>query len=161
MASKSETAVREGQYVERMLKDGGGIARKVMVHLGESPLVWLRSRKLLTNRQFLAGEALRRDWELAGLGPRVTMRWDLSPPSGGRRGAPSAPDPTITQLSARERFHAALDKAGPGLSDILWRVVCAGEGIGHAEKALQWPSRAGKLVLTLALDRVAAFYRIR
>lgn len=161
MASKMGATVRQAQYVEQMLMDGGGIARKVMVHLGESPLLWLRSRKLLTDRQFLAGEALRRDWEKAGLGPRVTMQWDASPLSRSRRGAPNTPDPTVNQLSARERFDAALREAGPGLSDILWRVVCAGEGISHAEKALQWPSRAGKLVLSLALDRVAVFYRIR
>jgi hypothetical protein len=49
--------------------------------------------------------------------------------------------------------------AGPGLSDILWRVVCAGEGVPDAEKALGWPARAGRLVLILALDRVATYYR--
>ena len=37
--------------------------------------------------------------------------------------------------------------AGPGLSDILWRIVCAGEGMRDAETALGWPARAGKLVL--------------
>jgi len=52
-------------------------------------------------------------------------------------------------------------EAGPGLGDILWRVVCAGEGMRDAETALGWPARAGKLVLSLALDRVAAYYRIR
>jgi hypothetical protein len=51
--------------------------------------------------------------------------------------------------------------AGPGLSDILWRVVCAGEGMRQAEGALGWPARAGKLVLAFALDRVADYYRIR
>jgi hypothetical protein len=30
----------------------------------------------------------------------------------------------------------------------------------EAESALGWPARAGKLVLTIALDRIAAFYRI-
>jgi hypothetical protein len=30
----------------------------------------------------------------------------------------------------------------------------------QAEGALGWPARAGKVVLGLALDRVAAFYRI-
>ncbi|MEO8724228.1 MAG: DUF6456 domain-containing protein, partial [Sphingobium sp.] len=45
-------------------------------------------------------------------------------------------------------------------SDILWRVVCAGEGLSAAEQALGWPTRAGKLVLTLALDRVADYYRM-
>jgi len=39
-------------------------------------------------------------------------------------------------------------------------VVCACETLPAAEKALEWPSRSGKLVLRLALDRVADFYRI-
>lgn len=161
MTGISGPAERKASYVERVVTDGDGVARRVMVHLGESPLMWLRSRKMLTDRQFAAGEALRRDWEMAGLGPRVTMRWDPSPPSGGRRNAPMRHDPTMAQLSARERFDGALREAGAGLADILWRVVCAGEGISYAEKALQWPNRAGKLVLTLALDRVAGFYGIR
>ena len=50
--------------------------------------------------------------------------------------------------------------AGKGLADILWRVVCACEGLPDAERALGWPSRSGKLVLKLALERVADFYRI-
>jgi len=63
-------------------------------------------------------------------------------------------------LDARRRFEAAVAEAGPGLADILWRVVCAGEGMREAESALGWPARAGKLVLGLALDRVADYYRI-
>jgi hypothetical protein len=43
---------------------------------------------------------------------------------------------------------------------VLWRVVCAGEGMRDAERALGWPARAGKLVLGLALDRLARYYRI-
>src|SRR3546814_13022590 len=82
------------------------------------------------------------------------MRWDEAPSSGDSRGAPGAPDPAITQLSARQRFDGAIEEAGAGLADILWRVVCAGAGISHAEKALRWPARAGKLVLNIALDRV-------
>jgi hypothetical protein len=39
-------------------------------------------------------------------------------------------------------------------------VVCACETVPAAEKALEWPARSGKLVLRLALDRVADFYRI-
>jgi hypothetical protein len=39
-------------------------------------------------------------------------------------------------------------------------VVCAGEGLPDAERALAWPARSGKLVLRFALDRVADFYRI-
>ena len=65
------------------------------------------------------------------------------------------------QIDARRRFEAAVEAAGPGLSDILWRVVCSGEGMRDAETALGWPARAGKLVLSIALDRVADYYRVR
>lgn len=147
-------------HVIRTIEDPDGRAVEVAVNLGESPLDWLRARGHVTARQHVAGEQLRRDWEAAGLGPRVTMRWDAAP-TASRRGAPSAPDPNGWRLSARERFNAALAAAGPGLSDILWRVVCAGEGLASAERALGWPGRAGKLVLTLALDRVADYYKVR
>lgn len=53
-----------------------------------------------------------------------------------------------------------MEAVGPGLSDILWRIVCAGEGMRDAETALGWPARAGKVVLGLALDRLAHYYRI-
>jgi hypothetical protein len=146
--------------VERSLDDGGRTqARSVTVNLGESPMSWLMARGLISERQFAAGDRLRADWTLAGLGPRVTMRWDASP-TGGKGMPHDRLDPTLTQISARQRFDGALAHAGQGLSDILWRVVCAGEGLAAAESALGWPKRAGKLVLGLALDRVADFYRV-
>jgi hypothetical protein len=136
-------------------------ARSVTVNLGEAPLGWLKARGLIEDRQFEAGERLRADWEMAGLAPRVTMRWDQAPSSGGWRAAPAGIDPTLAQISAKRRMEAALDAAGPGLRDVLWRVACAGEGLEGAEKALGWPKRAGKLVLLMALDRVADHYGIR
>jgi hypothetical protein len=136
-------------------------ARSVTVNLAESPLGWLFSRGLLTSRQFHAGERLRSDWERAQLAPRVTMGWDSAPMSGSRGGSAPAPDLAGAQMDAKRRFEAAVASAGPGLADILWRVVCAGEGMRDAESALGWPARAGKLVLTFALDRVADYYRVR
>jgi len=88
------------------------------------------------------------------------MAWDAAPISRSRGGSSAAPDPRGAQIDAKKRFHEAVEAAGPGLADILWRVVCAGEGMRDAESALGWPARAGKLVLTLALDRVATYYRI-
>lgn len=134
--------------------------RSVTVNLAESPLGWLFARGHLSRKQFDAGERLRGDWERAQLAPCVTMAWDASPVARGRGGSASSLDPSGTQIDAKRRFNGALDAAGPGLADILWRIVCAGEGMRDAETALGWPARAGKLVLTLALDRVAKFYRI-
>lgn len=135
-------------------------ARSVTVNVAESPLGWLFSRGLVTQAQFDAGERLRLDWERAQLAPHVTMHWDAGPIGSRSAGAPGGPDLTAPAIDARRRFEAAIAAAGPGLADILWRVVCAGDGMREAETALGWPARAGKLVLTLALDRVAAFYRI-
>jgi len=131
--------------------------RSATVNLGESPLGWLHARGHLSDRQFAAGERLRADWETAQLAPRVTMNWDPVRVRGsGERGL----EPGERQLAARQRFDGAAAAAGPGLADVLWRVVCAGESLPDAEKALEWPVRSGKLVLRLALDRVAGFYRI-
>jgi len=134
--------------------------RSVTVNLAESPLGWLRSRGHVDARQFAAGERLRADWERAQLGPKVTMCWDAPTIDRAARGAPPAFDPGIAGLSAKARFDAAAASVGPGLGDVLWRVVCAGEGMREAETALGWPARAGKLVLGLALDRLADFYRM-
>ncbi len=131
--------------------------RSVTVNLSESPLTWLHARGHLSDRQFAAGERLRADWERAELAPSVTVRWDtVRVQGGGEHGL----NPAERQIAAKARFDGAIGAAGPGLADILWRVVCAGEALPDAERALTWPARSGKLVLKLALDRVAGFYRI-
>ncbi|MFL6841399.1 MAG: DUF6456 domain-containing protein [Sphingomicrobium sp.] len=152
----------EGEVQLAEAADGGRrlVRRSVTVNAAESPLGWLFARGLVSQRQFDAGERLRADWERAQLSPRVTMSWDAGPVARGRRGS-AAPDLNGAQIDAKQRFHDAIESAGPGLADILWRVVCAGEGMREAETALGWPARAGKLVLTLALDRTATYYRLR
>jgi hypothetical protein len=151
--------IRDGQARSGQAK-GVRVPRSVTVNMAESPLGWLKARGLVSQRQFDAGDRLREDWERAQLSPSVTMRWDASPLDGNRRAAPRLLDPTQSQLAAKVRFEQAVSAVGPGMSDILWRVVCAGEGMRDAEQALGWPARAGKLVLGLALDRLADHYRI-
>jgi hypothetical protein len=138
-------------------KAGPQVMRHVTVNIAESPIAWLAARGHLTAAQLAAGERLRADYERAGLAARVTMRWDAAAPAKTRGGAKAA-DASLARIDAHRRFHGALDAAGPGLADICWRVICAGEGIGCAEKGLGWPARSGKLVLGLALDRLARFY---
>lgn len=149
--------------VERELTSEGPAAgraakgrRSVTVNLAESPLTWLHARGHLSDAELAAGEKLRMDWEAAQMAPGITMRWDAVRVKGGAGGL----NPTERQMAARRRFEEAIAAAGPGLSDILWRVVCAGETIPDAERALAWPVRSGKLVLRFALGRVAGYYRI-
>ena len=138
-----------------VIRERRATGRSVTVNLRESPLGWLAARGLVTARQVEAGERLRADYERAQLAPSVTMRWSARVDGGGAGG-----DPTGAQLAAKRRFDAAIDAVGAGLRDVLWRVVCAGEALPAAERALGWPSRAGRVVLTLALDRLAAHYRL-
>ena len=62
--------------------------------------------------------------------------------------------------AARQRFDAAMTALGRDLNDIAWRVICSGDSMPVAEKALGWPVRSGRLVLRMALDRLADFYRL-
>jgi len=133
-----------------------GVGRSVTVNTRESPLGWLKARGLVDARQFEAGERLRSDYEMAALAPRVTMRWSARVDGGGGDGL----DPMAAQIAAKRRFDGAMAAAGAGLNDILWRVICALEGLPVAEKELGWPARAGRLVLTLALDRLGDHYRL-
>jgi hypothetical protein len=153
------------KLVERELTPEGprrraGVAprrRSVTVNLAESPLGWLHAHGHLDDRLFFAGERLRADYERAQIAPGVTMRWE---PVRLRGIGGASLAPSERQLAARRRFEGAIQAAGKGLEDILWRVVCACETLPVAEKGLAWPARSGKLVLSIALDRVADFYRI-
>lgn len=135
--------------------------RSVTINLAESPLAWLRARSMISQRQLEAGEKLRRDWEQAGFGPKVTMDWDKPARDRAARRAPPPLHPSDRQAAARRRFELAMKGVGTGLTDLLWRLVCAGEGMGEAESALGWPPRTGRVVLAIALDRLADHYRIR
>ena len=103
--------------------------RSVTVNKVEPPLGWLLARGHVTLRQFDAGERLRSDWERAQFAPRITMAWNNTPVVRVRGVSGNGPDLTASQIDARERFDAAIASAGPGLADILWRVVCAGDGM--------------------------------
>lgn len=149
------------ELVERAIDREGrpraGSGRSITVNVAESPLGWLRARGLVDDRQFEAGERLRGDYETAALGPRVTMSWN---PAAHRGGGAEALDPTLAQLAAKRRFDAATTALGGGLNDVAWRVICAGETLPCAEKGLGWPARSGKVVLLLALTRLADHYRL-
>jgi hypothetical protein len=134
--------------------------RTVTVNLSESPLSWLHAHGHLNDRQLLAGEKLRGDYEAAQMGARTTMRWEQMSISRGKRGGTPAPTQTEFTLRAKQRFDHGVDALGRDLADIAWRVICAGESIPIAEKAMGWPLRSGKLVLRIALDRLADYYRL-
>ena len=143
---------------ERTATDADGPAAPRAVNLGESPLGWLLRRGALTPVQAAAGERLREDVHRAGLVGRLTMNWEAGPRASGGRGP--GLEPAERARAAKARVAAALDAAGPGLREVLEAVCVRGTALEAAERGLGLPRRAGKAVLGLALDRLAAHYRM-
>lgn len=126
----------------------------------ESPLAWLARRNgrdgrpLVDAAQLAAGERLRADFTRAQLTPRVTSRWEPAP--GGGPGGPEAFSDMV--LAAKARLAKALSAVGPELSGVLLDVCCFLKGLEAVEAERRWPARTAKVVLGLALDRLAAHY---
>jgi hypothetical protein len=143
-----------------------GARRPVVVNDAESPLGWLKSRKdrngrpLITDDQYQAGERLRADYWFAHLSARVTSNWSACVPSQrSRRAAPSNPALLRDEvIAAKERVMRALMAVGPEVSGVLVDICCELKGLEEAEKENGWPQRAGKVVLQIALTRLARHY---
>jgi hypothetical protein len=148
------------------LREVEGVRRQVMVNEAESPLGWLRRRKdrtgrpLISDAQYEAGERLRADYWFARLSPRVTSNWSAPAPSARTRRAASSDAVSVRDgvIAAKERFARALKAVGPELSGVLIDVCCELKGLEEAEKSEGWPQRAGKVVLQIALTRLARHY---
>jgi hypothetical protein len=138
-------------------------ARRMRYNLAESPVAVLGRRRDKDGAPYLdhdllrAAERLREDFELAQMGTAVAQNWEgflTAGASGGRRsaGGPLAP------RDARARVAAALDDLGPDLGHIALRVCCYLEGVEEAEQRMGWAARSGKVVLRIALRRLARHY---
>jgi hypothetical protein len=171
------SVVAEMRRLELVAGDGERLVGRAPTLRGarrrmESPLLWLAQRRdgdgqpMISQEEFAAGEKLRQDFELAQLSPRVTALWGLEgtvSTTGGRRsGLPPDGLPTAERvLQARTRLDRALTAAGEGLATILLEICCLERGLEAAERRLGWPSRSGKVVLRLALARLALHYGLK
>ena len=167
---RGETAAPPRKARQRLLirDEETGALREVEVNLRENPLMWLARRKDATGRPYLephhvaAGERLRMEYESARMQPKVTAEWNpafvASDRARTRAGARTPYSFAERAIAARERVHEALGAIGPELADVVVAVCCLGHGIEAAEKALSWPRRSARLVLRIALERLANHY---
>ena len=97
-------------------------------------------------------ERLREDYELALLESNAPIDWLGAIRSGLSRKsqAPAA--------SALYRARSALADLGPGLGDVALRCCCRLEGLEAVEQTMGWSARSGKIVLRIALQRLARHY---
>lgn len=154
---------RHLQLATRTVATAAGVAA-VTVDDAESPLAWLARRKgrdgrpLITAAQFCAGERLRADFTRASLSPRMTANWEAPVSRGNGAGGGS---PTETMIAARQRMQTALTVCGPEFAGLLLDVCCFLRRLEEVERARGWPARSAKVVLQLALDRLARHYGLR
>lgn len=140
--------------------------RRAARNRGSAPLAWYTRRRtrhggrLLRAELVQAGEQLARDFHLGQLMPRVTMDWSTVKVDGGdRRGLPSERrEGGEIAVSAQRRVLRALNAVGSELSGLLIDVCCFEKGVETTEAAEGWPQRAGKVVLEIALTRLARHY---
>jgi len=151
-------------FGERVVRSHDGSQRESLrFNLAESPLSLLARKKDRNGGFYLspdlleAGERFRADFESARIGPRVAQNWDRFMTCGSSNGWSSGSEGSA---AAHERVSKALSALGPGLGDIALRVCCFLEGLEKAEKRLGWSARSGKVVLKIALQRLAIHYGI-
>lgn len=136
----------------------------VLADAAESPLAWLARRRGKDGRAYLtparvaAGERLRADFTLARMMPTVTSNWSSGRITAGNGGRGGVQDLTDRALAARERVRAALDAVGRDLADVLLDVCCFLKGLETVESDRRWPARSAKVVLDIALGRLAGHY---
>ncbi len=138
----------------------------LLVNESESPLAWLARRKdtngrpMIDSAQFAAGERLRADFTRAAMTPRIGANF-ASPVAHGRRsGGDNGANFSDLVIAAKERLNLALDAVGPEFSGLLLDVCCFLKGLETVERERGWPRRTSKVVLGLALDRLARHYEI-
>ncbi len=152
------------RHQETLLKDE--VSKQVTVDYQESPLTWLFKRKnkngrpLIDTHQFASGERLISTYEKALMAPQVTQNWDRLASSLSKHNKNNFKELTLSEaaLSAKQNYITALDAVGPELSGILVDICCEQRGLEDAEKRNGWPKRSGKIILGLALTRLARHY---
>lgn len=141
-----------------------GVARVVEIDEAESPLAWLRKRRdksgrpMIDDDAFVAGERFRADLTVAMMLPRVTVDWNSigGAGGGGRQSGPAAA--TDAALAARQRVNTASKAIGGDFAGLLIDVCGFLKGLETVERERDWPARSAKVVLNLALRRLAEHY---
>ncbi|MFO1149307.1 MAG: DUF6456 domain-containing protein [Alsobacter sp.] len=144
------------------IDDAEGHGRRVLRNEAESPLAWLRRRKaadgrpMLDDASFVAGERFRADLTRAAMVPRTTANWDASAAAGGGGRGPA--EATDAALAAQQRIALASKAVGADLAGLLIDVCGFLKGLEQVERERGWPARSAKVVLLIALARLAEHY---
>jgi hypothetical protein len=142
------------------VQSGGQAAEapeSVRAPVAETPLAWLARRRGADGAAFLssdeveAGELLKAAFDAARFEACAPADW-----TAFLTAAPATENDPVA--SARAGLSAALEALGPGLADVALLTCCFLEGLEATEKRFGWSARSGKVVLKIALSRLARHY---
>jgi hypothetical protein len=161
-----EGFLAQHRTLSRSVVEGSAGPVSVTLDAEESPLAWLSRRKDADGRPFLdaaavaAGERLRLDLTVGGMLPSVTARWEIGVDGGGGLAGTGPAAATDAMVAARQRVTRALKDVGEDFADLLIDVCGFLKALEAVERERRWPARSGKVVVRLALWRLAEHYGI-
>ena len=134
------------------------------LNFAESPLQRLAvaaagdAAPFLDRVQVEAGERVRKLFERAQLGPRLTMHYSAAHVAGGRaQAAGEVGDMAADARRTLARLHTLLPR---DCADVVLDVCGTLKGLQQIETERGWPRRSAKLVLRIGLDRLAECWGI-
>ncbi len=147
-----------------MIEDDGKLIKRT-VNLAESPLGWLRRRggaqgkPYLEDHEYTAGERLREDYWRSDLSSRISGSiWDKQGTGSKGYHTEAFQNASASALDAKKRLLKALDAVGYPLNRVLVGACLREQGLDALEQAERWPRRSAKIILKLALGRLAHHY---
>lgn len=156
---------RAGEGGQAYRRQHQSLARRpdgTLANMREDPLLWLLRRRgrdgrsLISRVAYEAGHRLQRDYLAASRVSGMVVDWSRA----SEKSTHATPHPPRAEqlLEARRRFEKAIEAMGADLADIAVEICCHGTGLEEAEKRLGWPRHSARVILRIALSRLARHY---
>ena len=138
--------------------------RKVAFNQNENVILKLNKKydkkgnPIISLEQMNAAIKLQKDYEKAQLRQKITLNWESFKNKTQKNKKYTQYTQSETGSRARKRLQNALNYVGPELTPILIKICCMEHGLTQTETNLQIPKSSARIILQIALTRLARYY---